>query len=242
MIRKCTHHKGNFEMIGRRRSKQSSGTMFSLPKNVDNHQYYRQTMNTTLLPYVKSMINVLQAEAIFSNYSSGESLMTLYKNFLDIRNPTELCEQTIITQNGFHNTVHTDIGSCLNTRDTNKVLNKLHHIKNIPSAASSYIKRVCLHTNGKLPKSTTCCWSLRSEDMNFKLVQYFVLFDYDIAYDLSSNFNSDSMNIGATFMSSLFNHCTSIPIWIDKSGHIHLVGPKNMYNFAWGSDGGSCNR
>ena len=124
MIRKCTHHKGNFEMIGRRRSKQSSGTMFSLPKNVDNHQYYRQTMNTTLLTYVKSMVNVLQAEAIFSNYSSGESLMTLYKSVLDIRKPTELCEQTIITQNGFHNTVHTDIGSCLNTRDTNKVLKK----------------------------------------------------------------------------------------------------------------------
>ena len=130
----------------------------------------------------------------------------------------------------------------MNTQDTNNVLNKIHDIKHFSSAAASYIKRVCLQTNGKLPKSTTCCWSLRSEDMNFKLVQYFVLFDYDIAYDLSSNFNSDSMNIGAKFMSSLFNHCTSIPIWIDKSGHIHLVGPKNMYNFAWGSDGGSCNR
>ena len=28
LIRNCTHHYGNFEMIGRRRSKQSTGTTF----------------------------------------------------------------------------------------------------------------------------------------------------------------------------------------------------------------------
>ena len=50
--------------------------MLSLPKHVDNHQYYLQTMNTTLLPYVKNMVIFLQAEAIFSNYSSGETSET----------------------------------------------------------------------------------------------------------------------------------------------------------------------
>ena len=58
------------------------------------------------------------------------------------------------------------------------------------------------------------------------------------SFDLSSyNLNS----VGATFFSLIFFHCTSIPIWIDKEGIVHLKGPTNMYNFAWGKDGGSSN-
>ena len=72
LIRKCTEHQGNFEMIGKRRSKQSNGTMFCHPKNVDKHQYYRESMNSFLLPYVRSMVNVLREEALYTNYSSGE--------------------------------------------------------------------------------------------------------------------------------------------------------------------------
>ena len=38
-------------------------------------------------------------------------------------------------------------------------------------------------------------------------------------------------------------HATSIPIWISAKTHkIHLKGPHNMYNFAWGSNGGNKER
>ena len=38
-------------------------------------------------------------------------------------------------------------------------------------------------------------------------------------------------------------HATSIPIWISAKTHkIHLNGPQNMYNFAWGSNGGNKER
>ena len=43
--------------------------------------------------------------------------------------------------------------------------------------------------------------------------------------------------IGDTFMPATFSHETSILIWIDNREKIHLKGPSNMYNFAWGSNG-----
>ena len=168
--------------------------------------------------------------------------MNLYMKILCLRNQKDLCEQTIVTQNGFHNTIHTDYSSCLNIQDTADVLKKLKENENGSSNPLLYINRVLQQTNGNLPKSTTCCWSLRTENVKYRLVQYFILHDYRVAYDVSSNVTSSSFNIGATFMSSMFNHCTSVPIWIDQDDNIHLVGPKHMYNFAWGSDGGSCNR
>ena len=82
LIRKCTHHYRNFEMIGRRCSKQSTGTTFCETQNGNLHQYFRNSMNTSLLPYVRSMINVLREEALFTNYSSGECLMKFYQKIL----------------------------------------------------------------------------------------------------------------------------------------------------------------
>ena len=51
--RSCTNHEGNFEMIGERSSKQSTGSLLVLPKRVDKHQYYREEMNLNLLPHTK---------------------------------------------------------------------------------------------------------------------------------------------------------------------------------------------
>ena len=94
-----------------------------------------------------------------------------------------------------------------------------------------------------MPKTTTCCWSLRKNVEDFVMKQYFVSADCNFAFDLSSDKLKDGNNWGATFYSSMFAHCTSIPIWIDVWGNIHLEGPdKDMYNFAWGDDGGNKSR
>ena len=57
LIRNCTIHQGNFEIFGTRWSKQSNGNMLCLACNVDNHQYYREFSNISLVPIVKSIIN-----------------------------------------------------------------------------------------------------------------------------------------------------------------------------------------
>ena len=89
----------------------------------------------------------------------------------------------------------------------------------------------------KLPNSNTCCWRLINDNAEYSMYQYFVSTEYVFALDLSSHVLSGENDVGATFMSSMFLHATSIPIWIDKNDRIYLNGPKDMYNFAWGSNG-----
>ena len=104
--------------------------------------------------------------------------------------------------------------------------------------ANKYITTVLLQTGNVIPKSTTCCWRLSKKYEGFIMHQYFVSPQYMFGLDLSSNVLCDDDDVGATFMSSLFYHCTTIPIWKDKKGDkIFLKGPKDMYNFAWGSNG-----
>ena len=110
--------------------------------------------------------------------------------------------------------------------------NKYHH-------ANRYVTNILNMNNKKLPKSTTCCWRLSKDNQEYIMYQYFVAPDHRFAIDLSLANLKDNNNVGATFLSSIFNHVTSIPIWINDKGKYFLNGPKNMYNFAWGSNGGS---
>ena len=92
----------------------------------------------------------------------------------------------------------------------------------------------------QLPKSTTCCWCLRHNNNDYILKQYFVSPDIRFGLNLSSDILNNHNNVGATFYSSMFYHATTIPIWLHKkTNNIHLNGPDNMYNFAWGSNGGN---
>ena len=47
---------GKFEFIGKRNSNQSSGTLCARPGNTVNHQYFRLSMNVSLLPLARSKI------------------------------------------------------------------------------------------------------------------------------------------------------------------------------------------
>ena len=168
--------------------------------------------------------------------------MSLYKKVLKIRNKKELCKQTIITQNNFHNSIHKDTGSVLEGGYQDEVLNSdyLNNSKHLKE--KQYLMNIMKLSGGKLPKSTTCCWTLRKDHPNFIMKQYFVGVGGMFAYDLSSNVLKSENNAGATFLSSAFFHLTSVPIWIDERNMIHLRGPEKMYNFAWGSDGGSASK
>ena len=241
LIRHCTNHFGNFEMIGTRRSYQSNGSMTVDPRYVMDHQYYRKSMNSSLLPYVKSIINSLQQEALRANYVSGESLMSLYKKILCLRDEKILCKQTILTQNHFHNTIHKDNGSVLDNDYTRSIMNSDFISHPERKKIWTYINKIYEKNMGSLPKSTTCCWSLRQNSTEYIMKQYFVGIDTKFALNLSSDKLNLGHNVGATFLSSMFYHVTSSPIWIDKQGMIHLKGPSNMYNFAWGQDGGRTN-
>ena len=93
-------------------------------------------------------------------------------------------------------------------------------------------------SENNIPKSTTCCWKLCQNYEDWLMYQYFVSPQYKFGIDISSNTLSDNKDVGATFMSSLFYHSTTIPIWKNGTNdQIYLEGPQYMYNFAWGSNG-----
>ena len=101
LIRNSSYHCGNFEMIGKRCSKQSTGSMLCLQLDVDKHQYFRETMDLGLLPQVRSIVNILMEEAISTGNSCSCTLNTYYQRQLSMTNEKQLCFHAIITQRNF---------------------------------------------------------------------------------------------------------------------------------------------
>ena len=89
------------------------------------------------------------------------------------------------------------------------------------------------------PKATACCWTLRENDPEYVMHQFFYFPSTSFCLDLCSDVMEENENVGAIFMSGPSVHLTTIATWMDKNGCIYLEGPKNMYNFAWGSDEGN---
>ena len=109
-------------MIGERCSKQSTGSMLSLPEDVNKHQYFRENVDLKLLPHARGVINVLMEEAISAGNSSGEVLMTYYGRKLGLVNEKQLCFHAIMTQRYFFNSVHKDKSAFLSTTSQSKIL------------------------------------------------------------------------------------------------------------------------
>ena len=53
LIRSRVPHEGNFKMIGKRTSSQSTGSLVALPLKTSDHQYYRSSMDCSLLPLAR---------------------------------------------------------------------------------------------------------------------------------------------------------------------------------------------
>ena len=242
LIRNSSYHCENFEMMGKRCSKQSTGSMLCLQLDVDKHQYFRETMDLGLLPQVRSIVNVLMEEAISTGNSCGCTLNTFYQRQLSMINEKQLCFHAIITQRNFFNTIHIDKSSVLSNQSKHTILNKIEYRKKRKNYNNEdrYVMEVLDNNQNQLPKSTTCCWCLRHNNNDYILKQYFVSPDIRFGLNLSSDILNNHNNVGATFYSSMFYHATTIPIWLHKkTNNIYLNGPDNMYNFAWGSNGGN---
>ena len=91
--------------------------------------------------------------------------------------------------------------------------------------ANRYVKFVLQIHHNKLPKSTTCCWRLSRDDEKYKMHQFFLVQKFLFALNISSDVLKGDNAVGATFMSSMFFHATSIPIWTNKDD-----------KFFWGGD------
>jgi hypothetical protein len=237
LTRRNVPHGGNFEMIGRKMSGQATGSMVAY-RDTSKHQYYRATMDSSLIPSARGSINFLQEESLRVGYTSGESLMSLYRKIIKLDTLKDLCEQTIVTQKHFYNALHLDESCRIHDCYFQKVINS----EAINSKERRYLENVMVLMQGrKLPKATTCCWTQRSKcKRQSKMFQYFVSGTSGFAYDISSQVTDRLEYVGATFHSSLFEHCTSVPVWTSSDYSEICLAPydDDNYNFAWGSNGG----
>ena len=104
--RNCTHHEGYFELIGEINSKQSTGSLIFLPSDVDNHSYYRESINLNLLIHAIGILNVIMEISIQASNILGDILMTYYQKILGLVNKKQLCFHAILTQRKFYNSIH----------------------------------------------------------------------------------------------------------------------------------------
>ena len=234
LVRHCTSHQGNFEFIGVRKSNQSSGSLSATASRTCYHQYSRESMDLTLLPLLKGILNSLQNEAIEALFTCGECFMDQYmKEFKEIDRKQSLSSQSLITQRHFWNTAHIDHSNFIRMDESDMMKKRLAEFPLWKKYLSRYRE---IFKDKPFPKATSCCWTLRQNDLEYVMHQFFCFPSASFCLDLCSDVMEENENVGAAFMSGLSVHLTSIATWTDKNGRIHLEGPKNMYNFAWGAD------
>lgn len=248
LIRKMCVHEGSFYMVGQRQTCMASSTMAApATEGHDNHYYDCKTTNTTLLPLVRGLINRLGDEALQHQQSCGEMLLSLLRVTLNKAGSSivtcALCIYNIITYN-FFNTAHKDSDSMQkhNSKGVEDYINT-SPFETLKQWLANFFR---LFEGQNLPMPTTCCWTLVAESEEWLHVQYFLLLDVLLAFDVSSDVMVDIGRdpligqAGSTFYGPLFNHCTSAPLWTNGDDSlVTIICPsKNCYNLAWGRAGG----
>ena len=74
------------------------------------------------------------------------------------------------------------------------------------------------------------------KDNEYTHRQFFVNTTCRVALNVSSNAFSEMLDqISCTFYGGLFEHCTSMPVWLSKDGMRVCIKPRGRnYNMAWG--------
>ena len=251
LVRKMCVHIGSFYMEGQRQTCMASSSMTSpASEGTSSHYYNPKTMRTALLPLFKGIINFLGEEALQHQQSCGIMLLSLLRVSLTNIDSSigittaGICIFNILTYN-FANSNH---------RDSDKMQQKCSDaVKDL--ITQSGLPKLTRWLNSfhqlfgdeeRLPLPTTCCWSLMKHSEEWIHMQYFVLLDMHVAYDISSDVMVDIGldeqlgQAGATFYGPLIDHCTSAPLWVSKDGSkVTIICPDDeCFNAAWGRAGG----
>ena len=248
LIRKMCQHNGTFFMVGKRQTCMASGSM-AKPANEGTESDYwnKRTMSTTLLPLIMSMINRLGEEALQHQNSSGDLVLNLLRITLELADVSlhtfEICIYNIVTYN-FFNTRHRDKDG-LSKKNNDDIVQyiKASKLPQLMKWLQNFYRVFGAKTNLSMP--TTCCWTLVEYCLLWIHVQYFVILDVLLGYDVSSDIMNDIGEgegtigqAGATFYGALLDHLTAAPIWISIDGaFVTIVCPGKCYNGAWGRGG-----
>ena len=212
-----------------------------------HHQWNSSTMNTSYTPSTASIINSLKQEAAVAQFSGG-NIISPFELAITGITPFELYSSCLATA-GFSNTRHRDVNDVMSLDDTECWLSTLQEDsgdQRVNLLKEEYILnlRHCMSnlSTNEVPVESTCAWTLVKKDNEIYLYrQFFANLTCGVALDISSTGFENADQVGSTFMGAFFEHCTTRPIWLNKTDRtISFNQPpgSNNYVFAWGNHRG----
>ena len=234
--RSCTEHFGLFQSMGFRAHSRCSSSLCEHPDLKTKNQYWNWGMNSGLFPFASSIRNSLFRQAHNVSHTCGDIISRLTQqdpNFDYTRDRASL-----VTVN-YANASHRDSRDWMPTPCY--VSDQLMALSRVDWRVQRYCSQLDYFCrDNKLPISTTCCWVYMDENEEiFQMRQFFVNFTAGIAQDITSSGYESTKQIGANFFGSMFDHCTTRPIWVSSIDNTVMMRPPTDYgyNFAWGKWG-----
>ena len=228
---------GTYQNIGVRSSGQGTASMGAHSKTKHLHDYWSWDADSTLMPLLMKIRNILRKQSSIALQSCGSVISLALRRAADC----DLCDMhmaCLFTCGRFANTRHLDARDFLNKEDSAKVVNLLRNLRD-PDIDRYLEKLEAFHSLEKLPVETCCFWTLLQPNGDYDLMNGFVNFTAGTMLDLSSRAFEFTEVIGSVFLGSLFEHCTTHPIWIRKSDNTVRFTPpsETPYNSptAWGT-------
>ena len=234
LVRTKTPHFGSFFVVGTRHSTMSNRTMNQYHPTDHNYGNVDST-NLSIGPWVKSLLNSLKSHASIIGSHCGMAMDGLCRKIEG--NVVIQKSWGLVTWN-YANTNHIDndwnyqqfrgvvdfVTGCGNE-------NLIQYLKRYQNVfQSEYVKL-------RLPLSTSCNWLHDGWSEDWTHIQYFCVTDAGLAFDISSDMFSTSINqLSGSFYGGLFGHQTSRSIWISSDGKMAttVCPSKRFWLFAWG--------
>ena len=228
---------GVYQNMGLRSTGQGSASMGAHPKTKHLHDYWSWSGNPTIMPYVMKVRNVLRKQTSAILQSCGTIISPALRKAANC----DICDIQIaclFTCDQFGNTRHVDIRDVLSKDDSGIVVKCLRELKH-PDIDTYLQKLAKFHSLENLPVETACLWTLLETNEEYDMRNGFVNFTAGTMLDLSSRAFQFTEVIGSVFLGSIFEHCTTHPIWMRKSdGTVRFTPPpETPYNSptAWGT-------
>ena len=191
-------------------------------------------MNSGLFPFTMQLRNKLVEEAHSVSVSCGNLIDRLLSVEAGMNYRTDFGGLVTID---FGNTIHTD-EDWLFTDVAMTVKQSILRLSETSVMCERWKHNMEYYCGGKIPQSTTCCWVYMDREntqVQHDMHQYFLNITAGIAQDITSDAFQYVDQIGCNFSGSLFEHCTTIPVWKCRgSDYVTIQQPsENECNLAW---------
>jgi len=188
-------------------------------------------------PLFSNIRNQLRTEAKMTATHIGQPFLHAAMKLRGVSDSFDVIDGSLFTYGGYTNFIHRDTRDHYSKEESKSIKNL---IKSQPdNRFSRYVEQFedTFGEDARVPSETTCCWCLMDQTNDYIHRQFFINITASIVMDISSHVFSDKVpQVGTTFFGSLFEHCSSRPLWVSRNGMVRVKPPFSSmyYNFAWG--------